>query len=83
MVFTFIVLTVVMSFTRWTFTEPRIAAMGLWFLAFLTAETLRSQEVVAGETSVAEGSPPEGAAGTSRVAALGKEPVSMGEGGPR
>lgn len=36
-----IVLTVVMSFTRWTFTEPRIAPMGLWLFAFVAAEALR------------------------------------------
>ena len=37
-----VVLTVVMSFTRWTFTEPRIAPMGLWLFAFVAAEAFRS-----------------------------------------
>ncbi len=83
MFFTFIVLTIVMSFTRWTFTEPRLAAMGLWFLAFLAAETLRPEEVAAGEdTVVAEGAPVD-SAGTSRGAARGDDPVVMGEGGRR
>lgn len=37
-------LTVIMTFQQWTFMEPRIYAMGLWILALVTAEALRSDD---------------------------------------
>lgn len=42
-----IVLTTLVGFTAWTFMEPRVAPLGLWFLAFVAAEALRpSSEAV-------------------------------------
>ena len=35
-----IALTVLVAFTAWTFMQPQIAPMGLWFLAFVAAEAL-------------------------------------------
>ena len=83
MFFTFIVLTVVMSFTRWTFTEPRLAAMGLWLLAFQAAEALRSDVAAVGELRATDLGNPRGVAGPPLVAAAGDDVVPARERGSR
>jgi hypothetical protein len=45
--FIVIVLTTLVSFTAWTFMQPQIAPMGLWFFAFVAAEALRQEPQLA------------------------------------
>jgi len=50
-----IVLTTLVGFTAWTFMEPRVAPLGLWFLAFVAAEALGpSSEATEDEVAVDE-----------------------------
>ena len=56
-----IALMMVMSFTRWTFTEPRIAPMGLWLFAFVAAEALRRASPEAGLSGTEVGEVDDGA----------------------